>query len=91
MPFRKCDQIFFSNPLKLREYLAAGTPIATVDFPALAPYLDVVAVSRTRADFTSAIRQAYADAPRNAIRRARMTAETWAHRAKIVSTALERL
>jgi hypothetical protein len=91
MPFRKCDQIFYSNPLKLREYLAAGTPIATVDFPALAPYRDVLAVSHTRTDFTLAIRQAFGDAPRNAMRRERMTTETWAHRAEVVSAALEQL
>ena len=37
IPFKDTPQIRACNPLKLREYLAAGTPIASIDFPALEP------------------------------------------------------
>ncbi|GAB2659996.1 glycosyltransferase family protein [Vibrio panuliri] len=38
LPFQSNRQIEACNPLKLREYLAAGTPVIATPFPALAPY-----------------------------------------------------
>ena len=38
LPFRKNRQIQACNPMKLSEYLAAGSPIVSIDFPAIAPY-----------------------------------------------------
>ncbi|WP_135078824.1 glycosyltransferase family 1 protein [Terasakiella sp. SH-1] len=38
LPFKDNEQIRACNPLKLREYLATPTPVATTDFPAIAPY-----------------------------------------------------
>ncbi|WP_191600474.1 glycosyltransferase family 1 protein [Marinomonas algicola] len=38
LPFKHCQQIHHCNPLKLREYLATGTPIVCTDFPAARPY-----------------------------------------------------
>ncbi|WP_029006638.1 glycosyltransferase [Azorhizobium doebereinerae] len=90
IPFRDTAQIRACNPLKLREYLASGTPIAATRFPALAPYEDVVASIAPGGDLAAAIRAAAAD-PRAAERRAAVAAEDWDARAAVLSAALDRL
>lgn len=44
VPFKHCAQIEACNPLKLREYLAAGTAVLSTDFPALELYREGVRV-----------------------------------------------
>lgn len=44
LPFKNNAQIRACNPLKLREYLAAGSPVISTSFPALNRYHDVVQV-----------------------------------------------
>jgi len=56
IPFRDNPQIRACNPLKLREYLAAGTPIVSTDFPALEGYRDLVKVAKDAKEFAAAIR-----------------------------------
>lgn len=46
LPFKDCEQIRACNPLKLKEYLCAGKPVVSTDFPALAPYRGNVDVMR---------------------------------------------
>lgn len=42
LPFKDNAQIRACNPLKLREYLAAGSPIISTPFPALEPFKEVL-------------------------------------------------
>jgi glycosyltransferase involved in cell wall biosynthesis len=91
IPFRDTPQIRASDPLKLREYLASGTPIATTPFPALAPFINLVAVGHDRNQFSQTIRAAIADAARAPARRAAVAGQSWHARAKVVAAALERL
>ena len=91
IPFRDTPQIRASNPLKLREYLASGTPIAATPFPALGPFLNLVAVGADREHFSETIRTAAADAARAPARRAAVADQTWRARAKVVAEALEKL
>jgi glycosyltransferase involved in cell wall biosynthesis len=42
LPFHRDAQIAACNPLKLREYLAAGRPVVSTRFPAVEEYADVV-------------------------------------------------
>jgi glycosyltransferase involved in cell wall biosynthesis len=91
LPFRDNAQVRACNPLKLREYLAAGTPVATTDFPALDGYRDLVEVAASPADFGAALQQAASDVGRNALRRARVSSEGWQARAQQVATALDAL
>jgi glycosyltransferase involved in cell wall biosynthesis len=91
IPFRDTPQIRASNPLKLREYLASGTPIAATPFPALAPFINLVAVAKDRTNFSQAIRSAAADRARAPARRAAVADQSWQERARIVSDALEKL
>lgn len=47
LPFLNSAQIQACNPLKLKEYLAAGRPIITTDFPAIQPYKGLVQSANT--------------------------------------------
>ena len=89
LPFRDNAQIQACNPLKLREYLAAGSPVVSSRFPAMAPYADCISVYESGADLASALQRAAQDQGRNARRRARVAHESWAARAASISAALE--
>jgi glycosyltransferase involved in cell wall biosynthesis len=91
LPFRVNAQIHACNPLKLREYLAAGTPIVATDFPALDGYRDLIEVASNFTDFGTALKRAAMDSGRNALRRARVSLEGWHVRAQQVSDALDGL
>jgi glycosyltransferase involved in cell wall biosynthesis len=91
LPYRDCEPLRAGNPLKLREYLAAGTPIASVDFPALTPYRGLVSLAHDPARFTAAILDAANDSARNAARRHSVASGTWEARAADVAAALEAL
>jgi glycosyltransferase involved in cell wall biosynthesis len=91
IPFRDTQQIRHSDPLKLREYLASGTPVASTPFPALAPFDHLVAVARDRNRFADAIRAAAGDKARAPARRAAVADQSWRARAQVVAQALEKL
>lgn len=91
LPFRDTPQIRACNPLKLREYLAAGAPIATTDFPALDGYRDHVAIARQSCEFPDAIRRAAATKTDATARRMRVAGESWDARASSIASLLESL
>lgn len=89
IPFCDTTQIRACNPLKLREYLAAGTPVATTPFPALDGYRDLVEIGRTPEAFAAAIARAAAEGRRRAPQRqGRVAGETWEARARQVAALL---
>lgn len=89
LPFRPTRQIEASNPLKLREYLAAGRPIAaSCLFPAAAPYAAHLHVD---ADLAAAILAAAADPRSSFVRRALVAGETWDARARRVGELIDAL
>jgi glycosyltransferase involved in cell wall biosynthesis len=61
LPFKNNQQIKMCNPLKLREYLASGTPIVSTDFPALKPYKMHVMTVTNKQDIGQAILMANAN------------------------------
>jgi glycosyltransferase involved in cell wall biosynthesis len=82
IPFRDTPQIRACNPLKLREYLAAGRPVVATPFPALAPYAAEVAVATDAEGFAAALEASRGDQPaRAAARRLLVEGESWACRA----------
>lgn len=92
IPFRDTAQIRACNPLKLREYLAAGRPVVATPFPALAPYAAEVAAARDAAGFAAALEAARAEQPgRAAARRALVEGESWAARASAARAWIDRL
>ena len=80
IPFRDTAQIRASNPLKLREYLAAGRPVVATPFPALAPYAPHLAVATTARGFARALQTSVGDTGA-AARRAAVAGESWQARA----------
>jgi len=61
LPFVNNKQIQMCNPLKLREYLASGTPIVTTDFNALNGYRKYLQVANKANPFYQAILLANAE------------------------------
>ncbi|MEE8350668.1 MAG: glycosyltransferase [Rhodospirillales bacterium] len=92
LPFRDNAQIRACNPLKLREYLSAGTPIVSTNFPALNGYRDLIAVADGANDFATAISSSLKDDPAcRTLRTERMKRESWDERARDLATHLSRL
>lgn len=91
LPFRQGPDIDAGNPLKMREYLASGTPVAATRFNALKPYETLVSVAESEADYAAAIERAAHDASRNALRRAAVAGESWDEKATRIESALAAL
>lgn len=91
LPFRRNRQIEAANPLKLREYLAAGKPIAASWlFPALKPYAGLVSIAGDRR-LSAAIEAASRDGSRNPPRQASVAEESWKARARQAQDLLDGL
>ena len=91
LPFRQTPQIHACNPLKLREYLAAGTPVVTTYFPALQGYEDIVSVGASTKGFIRAIKDTINLEGRHEIGQHRVANETWSERASAVDVLLKTL
>lgn len=84
LPFKNTAQIRACNPLKLREYLASGTPVITTDFPALAPYKDYVEVIKT----PDQLKQSLETASPKTNQAISVCQESWKNRARMVNELL---
>jgi glycosyltransferase involved in cell wall biosynthesis len=72
------------NPIKLREYLAAGRPVVSTPLPEVLGYRDVVTIAPGPDEFASAVLRVLADPDDETAqqrRRARVAGETWDHAA----------
>jgi hypothetical protein len=65
MPWLNNGWVASCNPIKLKEYLALGFAVVSVDFPELAPYRHLVHAARTHDEFLDAVRRALATGPRD--------------------------
>ncbi|AMO57814.1 hypothetical protein GZ77_13000 [Endozoicomonas montiporae] len=81
LPFRHNRQIQACNPLKLREYLASGTAIASTDFPAVRLYKDLIAIQKNKEPFSRVIQRAYESRDNKQARQDLVANESWQHRA----------
>ena len=90
MPWKRNEWIEHCNPIKLKEYLAMGTPIVSVRFPELAHYDGLVYVAEDSAGFLDALGRAAAehDPALKARRRAAVRASSWDSIAEQVATLL---
>jgi glycosyltransferase involved in cell wall biosynthesis len=79
MPWLRNEWIEHCNPIKLKEYLAMGTPVVSTRFPELARYDGLVHVAEDPAEFLDALgRAAEEDDPElRARRRAAVRASSW--------------
>jgi len=83
------------NPIKLREYLAAGRPVVSTALPEVVPYGDVVSLADGPKEFADAVEQLLADPEADsdearARRRARVADESWDAAADRVGQLLRR-
>ncbi|MGQ0673559.1 MAG: glycosyltransferase [Hyphomicrobium sp.] len=91
MPWNRSRWIEACNPIKLKEYLAVGRPVVTTDFPALAPWRDLVRVATDAGGFAAAITGALAQPHDAAPARRRLAGETWDGKAALIADALRDL
>lgn len=92
LPFKRSRQIDASNPLKLREYLAAGRPVlASYDFPAAVSFGDAVLIAGQGEAPSDAILRAHADNRPKSLRQSFVLKESWDSRAATLKQWLEEL
>jgi glycosyltransferase involved in cell wall biosynthesis len=93
IPYRIDDRVQFVNPLKLREYLAAGVPVVSTPMPEVLPLSDLCRIAASPEDTVRAIEATLAeDSP--AARRARsasMESATWAARVREIVQTIDEL
>ncbi len=83
MPWCNNEWIRYSNPIKMKEYLALGLPVVSTDFPEVRRYAEHIRIAATHQEFVEAIRATLADGGLSspARRRAAVVDDTWDHRA----------
>ncbi|WDE03000.1 glycosyltransferase [Thalassomonas viridans] len=90
LPFCNNAQIRACNPLKLREYLAAGRPVVSTAFPALKPYGKLIDVIHNAPAMVNALKRALSRDVTRASQKA-VLKDTWAARANQVSELVDTL
>ncbi|WBA83035.1 glycosyltransferase [Endozoicomonas sp. GU-1] len=91
LPFRNNKQIAACNPLKLREYLASGAPIASTSFPAAREYENLVAIQSPKEPFSRVILRANELRGEKAKRQNKVSTESWQHRATQLEALINHL
>ncbi len=93
IPYRRQERMEFVNPIKLREYLAAGLPVVSTSVPEVVRYGERCAIADTAPDFARAIEAALsrdsAEARRQ--RAAAMTNESWSARVAEVARTIDQI
>jgi glycosyltransferase involved in cell wall biosynthesis len=91
IPYRIDERMKFVNPIKLREYLAAGLPVVSTAVPEVRRYGKWCAIADDSAGFIAAIERALAeDSPaRRRERSASMETETWPARVAEVARIVD--
>ncbi len=79
VPLRQNEQVRHSNPLKLREYLAAGKPVVSVWTPEVERFAACVSIARTHEEFLAGIEEALRtdSEDQQAARRQAVAGMTW--------------
>jgi glycosyltransferase involved in cell wall biosynthesis len=93
IPYRRQERMEFVNPIKLREYLAAGLPVVSTSVPEVVRYGERCAIADTAPDFARAIEAALARNTDEARRQraAAMTNESWSARVAEVARTIEKI
>jgi glycosyltransferase involved in cell wall biosynthesis len=91
LPFKDSPQIRACNPLKLREYLAAGRPVVSTVFPAATEYCDVISLTNHPGRFAHQLERATRLIGRQEDLITRVAPETWDARASQVADLLDQL
>lgn len=89
IPFKINDLTLAVNPIKLREYLAAGLPVVSTPLPEVHLYRDQVYLAGTAAEFSQSIAAALADSTDRRRRSQSMAGETWEGKLEQICRRLE--
>ena len=91
VPFRMNDLTVRANPLKLREYLAAGLPVASTPLPEVLRCGALVETGADAGEFVAAVERALERRSASAarLRAETMRAESWEARVGEIATLLE--
>lgn len=91
MPFKINELTLNANPLKVREYLAAGLPVVSSDIPEVAA-LGLCKIAGSSADFPAKVAECLAEGPGPRRERAeRITHESWQARVDEIRQCLGEL
>lgn len=90
IPFLVNDLTRDLNPIKLREYLAAGLPVVSTDLPAIRQYADNVSLALGAEQFEAAIGALLENPPDPAAQQAAVADASWESRVDAVLEALAR-
>jgi len=90
LPYHLTDQVIHSNPIKLREYLAAGCSVVSVDFPQAHAFKNLIKIASNKSQFIKMIGEAVLDNSEEAKnnRQASVKNDTWASKANIAMSAV---
>jgi glycosyltransferase involved in cell wall biosynthesis len=79
------------NPIKLREYLAAGIPVVSTPLPEVKKYSDLVRIAKTPDEMINAIERELQRDDKNVRheRSMRMKMESWDHKLSQISSLIE--
>jgi glycosyltransferase involved in cell wall biosynthesis len=94
LAYRKTEMTRQVNPLKLKEYLATGKPIVSVDIPQARTFVPNVRLAERTEDFVPLIREALKerlDSSAGEARRSAVRHDTWDARAEELSVLLREL
>lgn len=91
LPFIDSPMVRACNPMKLREYLAAGRPIVSTPIPAISPYLHLVHTVDDADAMVRAMQRTLEEADNCEVLREAVIEHTWAARADQLSGWLETL
>ncbi len=94
IPFAISELTVAVNPIKLREYLAAGRPVVSTPLPEVQPYADVVTIADPGAAFGDAVTRTLAIHDTQALRdkrRARVQGDSWDAAAERIAPLLSSL
>lgn len=93
IPFKINALTVHVNPIKLREYLAAGLPVVSTDLPEVRAYCPHVRIAKTVDEFEEACRQALQERTPHfaALRQAAVQNETWESRVEQLSVIVQRI
>jgi glycosyltransferase involved in cell wall biosynthesis len=90
IPFRVNELTHAVNPIKLREYLAAGLPVVSTPMPEVEHYRKLVEIAESSGDFEGAVvRCLEEDEERRRDRSRAMAEETWSRKMDAIGRRLE--
>lgn len=93
IPFKINELTLNVNPIKMREYLAAGLPVVATALPEIVKYEHVVKVGHTKEEIVESIELELAadSAEKRAIRSLAMAEETWEQKVRELSAMVSQI